>query len=176
MMSLNLTSRRIPQRKMSKPAPKKFQKLSGTIPFLQTYLLIPSSPDIYPASYGNVGDPSLPSEYNPLAGRAYQSYHINSSFTFGQPHFRKRYASTSFSYSYSPSHHFSADKANTSIDTCKIVPILRSPTERLDRPKDLLTSYISWLIMRKLKGDLGLEDDVLGLSIRLLLDVSLKGS
>lgn len=117
MMSLNLTSRRIHQRKMSKPAPKKFQKLSGTIPFLQTYLLIPSSPDIYPASYGNVRDPSLPSEYYPLAGRAYQSYHINSSFTFGQPHFRKRYASTSFSYSYSPSHGFNADKANMSIDT-----------------------------------------------------------
>lgn len=146
---------------MSKPARKKFQKLSGTIPFLQTYLLIPSSPYIYLASYGNVRDLSSPSKYYPLAGRAYQSYHINSSFTFGQPHFRKRYASTSFSYSYSPSHGFNADKANTSVDTCKIVPSLRSLTKRLDRPKDLRTSYISWLIMRKLEGDLGLEGDVL---------------
>lgn len=146
---------------MSKPAPKKFQKLSGTIPFLQTYLLIPSSPYIYLASYGNVRDLSSPSKYYPLAGRAYQSYHIKSSFTFGQPHFRKRYASTSFSYSYSPSHGFNADKANTSVDTCKIVPSLRSLTKRLDRPKDLRTSYISWLIMRKLEGDLGLEGDVL---------------
>lgn len=157
---LNLTFRRIPQKKISEPAPKKFQKLSGKVPFLQTYLLIPSSLDMYPAFYGNVRDPNLPSEYCPLVGRAYQSYHINSSFTFGQPHFRKRYASTSFSYSYSPSHGFNADKANMSIDTCKIVPILRSLTERLDHPKDLRTSYISWLIMRKLKGDLGLEDDV----------------
>lgn len=57
-------------------------------------------------------------------------------------------------------HHmvFNADKANMSIDTCKIVPILRSLTERLDHPKDLRTSYISWIMM--LKGDLGLEDDV----------------
>ncbi|OXB33709.1 hypothetical protein J007_06636 [Cryptococcus neoformans] len=60
--------------------------------------------------------------------------------------------------------------------TCRIVAISRSPTERLDHPKDLRTSYMSWLIMWKPEDNLSKLDDVFGISITPALRSEFKGT
>lgn len=77
--------------------------------------------------------------------------------------------------SYSSLHSFEADIISCSSGTCSIVAISRSPTERLDHPKDLRTSYMSWLIMWKPEDNLSKLDDVFGISITPALRSEFKG-
>lgn len=63
VMPLDLTVRRIPRKRISRPAHKKFQKPFGTVPFIDIACQFVSSLDIYTVSYGNARDLNLPSEW-----------------------------------------------------------------------------------------------------------------